>query len=419
MRIRYEWSITQRSALEVSIRRSSNVHQAAWGNWDFCRVRLAAEPPSAAVDRKDMSGPSFTVHVRFVTHNPVLVVDEEFLYNLFQPFGEIVDISIRRYYRQIRRQYGYAFVEYKMKEDAKTASGHFEHFESGGVKLFSTISHRSIKSWTGDDEAGRTGEAEIHSGHAHQSENSQNRRNSNSNMAMKPAHSDDPRSSSFSNRRNSPFVGGSAPSYFPGYSNHGRSPSMPVMLPPGYPIAMAPAFFPMASSMIPPPSMTHNGASSSGVFHRSSGSSQPFIAVPQHLLSQHSWSQGPPSGAPSSAPANYVSHPYSFPAPVPSSNGSAQSVPNTVHPQAPPQTSNQLPYYTYAQSPSSPMVTIIPTPSYPQSLGAPRPVAASPRGAATTYYPTQGAVPTRASHNPDTYEHSISSTPPHPSHDFR
>jgi hypothetical protein len=91
-------------------------------------------------------------------------------------------------------------------------------------------------------------------------------------------------------------------------------------------------------------------------------------------------------------------------------------VPNTVHPHAHhPQTSNQLPYYTYAQPPSNPMVTMISAPPYPPSLAAPSAVSASSRVAPTTYYPTQSTIPTRATHHPD----SISSTPPHPSHDFR
>lgn len=113
-----------------------------------------------------MIGPAFTVHVRFVTHNPSIIVDEEFLYGLFAQYGEILDISIRRYYRQVRRQYGYAFVEYKVKADATRASSVFQQFESGGVRLYSTISHRSVKSWSPDGQTDEDRSSHMHSNSA-------------------------------------------------------------------------------------------------------------------------------------------------------------------------------------------------------------------------------------------------------------
>jgi RNA recognition motif-containing protein len=266
----------------------------------FLRVRLASDPPSATADKKDLTNPTFTVHVRFVTHNLSLVVDEEFLRDKFVMFGDIVDISIRRYYRQVRRQYGYAFVEYRVKEDATRAASELEQFESGGVKIYSSISHRSARSWGSDDDhvhfsrdaksliegavhpsmiAPTLGDGVLHS-HVPQ-------------LLPPPLPPIPPVSHSIatSNSDSQPFYS------YPGHNN--ITPTMTVVYPQGYSYTVpSSSYFSVASSSIPPlpPSLTHPMSPSiyqSPTSNSSSNSQlQGFSPVSMNPHNTMEWSRG-------------------------------------------------------------------------------------------------------------------------------
>lgn len=85
---------------------------------------------------------SYCVHVSFATHNLHKVINEEVLRTLFNTIGEVVDIAIRRYYRQRHRQYGYAFVEFFLRQSAEAAAEMWKEKEHDGVCIKCTIGHR-------------------------------------------------------------------------------------------------------------------------------------------------------------------------------------------------------------------------------------------------------------------------------------
>lgn len=86
----------------------------------------------------------YSVHVNFVTHDPKKIVHEEYLHKLFSEFGGIVDIAIRRYFRQHRRQYGYAFVDYYERSSANNAAAKLANVNIEGIRIQATVGHRSV-----------------------------------------------------------------------------------------------------------------------------------------------------------------------------------------------------------------------------------------------------------------------------------
>jgi hypothetical protein len=367
------------------------------------RVRLASDPPSATADKKDLSNPTFTVHVRFVTHNPNLVVDEAFLRDMFVPFGEIVDISIRRYYRQIRRQYGYAFVEYRVKEDATRAACELEQFESGGVKIYSTISHRSAKSWGGeDDHVNFHRETRISTeGSVHPNMIAPTLGDSalHSHFPQPPPPPHPPISSVSQGVSNN--SSDSQPFYsYPGHN--GLTPTaMTVVYPQGYSYAVpSSTYFSVASSSIPPPppSLTH--PTSSSMFQSSTSNSSsnsqiqgfsPVSMSPHHNTME--WAHGSmmaPSGimqTVNGVPSSYISPSYNStfvatsnqqqaPHALPSSNifvhHQGQQIPSqhSTHssirtPQQHQHHQQPMTYFSYAPGG---VMTVVPTPpSYPSN----------------------------------------------------
>lgn len=92
---------------------------------------------------------SFCVHVSFVTHNLHKLIDEEYLREVFNSFGDVFDVAIRRYYRQRQRQYGYAFVDFLSKQSAITAAESWQEKDHDGVCIKCTLGHRV----TGNDDS--------------------------------------------------------------------------------------------------------------------------------------------------------------------------------------------------------------------------------------------------------------------------
>lgn len=109
-----------------------------------------------------------TVHVSFAVHDLETVITEETLYTLFRAYGDIDDITIRRYYRHSKRhmQYGYAFVDFFHPEHAVNAVGVLHNAVVNRVKYDCSMSRRSSSGSNNHDSSNnvRHSSTEVHSG---------------------------------------------------------------------------------------------------------------------------------------------------------------------------------------------------------------------------------------------------------------
>jgi hypothetical protein len=81
--------------------------------------------------------------------------------------GSIVDVAIRRYFRQQRRQYGYAFVDFYDREAAIRAAEQYAHQNIDGIRLQSTLGYRSM-----DHSSGPSAESKATDSHANHRQSS-------------------------------------------------------------------------------------------------------------------------------------------------------------------------------------------------------------------------------------------------------
>lgn len=107
-----------------------------------CRIFALSNYTGPASSFPKSNPESFCVHISFVAHNLSEVINEEVLRDLFSTVGEVLDVAIRRYYRQRHRQYGYAFVEFSSKEAALAAANMWKEKDHRGILIKCTIGHR-------------------------------------------------------------------------------------------------------------------------------------------------------------------------------------------------------------------------------------------------------------------------------------
>lgn len=241
---------------------------------------------------------SFCVHVSFVTHNLHKLIDEEYLREVFNSFGDVFDVAIRRYYRQRQRQYGYAFVDFLSKQSAITAAESWQEKDHDGVCIKCTLGHRVT---AGNDDTSPKNSVERVD--KHKSSNQ-------SRMHRKDVH----HNNNYYNNSQAQEINAYPNQQLPSHTPYPMIPQMmpdmvaypmpnPMMFPPGsvHPMAMAPHYIsPYNPAPVPPvPFPSANTTSTKA-------STSDMVFVPPPMMTQT-----PPIVTPSSAiPVQQQFYPY-------------------------------------------------------------------------------------------------------------